>query len=237
VDFVEKRITPEKNVIILKCKDFVVYNLTLPTQEDATNISNSIETLSTLTNVTLHYPYFCAKSSLEEREHVMYSVEKELATLPKGYWRLSDVNANYKVCSTYPPQLIVPSNITDQMILRSSDFREGGRFPVVSYVHSNNTILLRSSQPLTGSNSRRCKEDEKIINTVLKPGQRGYIIDARSQQITQQAKSKGGGSESEYNYPQWKKIYQNIHRFHVQQESYVKFVESCIEQNIVLING
>ena len=38
---------------------------------------------------------------------------------------------------------------------------------------------MRSSQPLTGSNGRRCKEDEKIINTVLKPGQRGYIVDAR----------------------------------------------------------
>jgi len=232
VDSVEKRITTEQNSIIIRCKDFKIYTLIVPNQEDAINISNSIETLSTLTNISLHYPYFRAKSSLEEQENIVYSVKKELEELPKDNWRISEVNANFKVCNTYPPQLIVPSNITDQMILKSADFREGGRFPVLSYIHSNNTVLMRSSQPLTGSNGRRCKEDEKIINTVLKPGQRGYIVDARSTQTVQQSKSKGGGSESEYSYPQWKKIYQNIHRFTLQQESYVKFVEACVDPNI-----
>jgi len=47
---------------------------------------------------------------------------------------------------------------------------------------------MRSSQPLSGPNSKRCKEDEKLINSVLGPGKRGYIIDTRTQTVAQSAK-------------------------------------------------
>jgi myotubularin-related protein 9 len=50
------------------------------------------------------------------------------------------------------------------------------------------SVLMRSSQPLTGPNSKRCKEDERLINSVLGPGKRGYIIDTRTQTLAQAAK-------------------------------------------------
>jgi myotubularin-related protein 9 len=50
------------------------------------------------------------------------------------------------------------------------------------------SVLMRSSQPLTGPNSKRCKEDERLINSVLGPGKRGYIIDTRTQTLAQTAK-------------------------------------------------
>ena len=40
---------------------------------------------------------------------------------------------------------------------------------------------MRSSQPLSGPNVKRCREDEKLLNSVLKTGMRGYIIDTRHQ--------------------------------------------------------
>lgn len=71
---------------------------------------------------------------------------------------------------------------------------------------------MRAGQPLTGTNGRRCKEDEKLINATLRPGKRGYIIDTRTISVAQQAKARGGGFESEANYPQWRRIHKSIER-------------------------
>lgn len=73
--------------------------------------------------------------------------------------------------------------------------------------------MMRSSQPLTGTNGRRCKEDEKLINATLRPGKRGYIIDTRSLNVAQQARAKGGGFEQEVYYPQWRRIHKCIERW------------------------
>ena len=47
---------------------------------------------------------------------------------------------------------------------------------------------MRSGQPMTMPNSRRCKEDEKLLNCVLAREKRGYIIDTRTQNLAQSAK-------------------------------------------------
>ncbi len=52
-------------------------------------------------------------------------------------------------------------------------------------------VILRSSQPLTGTNNRRCKEDEQLVNAVLGIGRRGYILDTRAQSIAKAALQKG----------------------------------------------
>lgn len=75
--------------------------------------------------------------------------------------------------------------------------------------------MMRAGQPLTGTNGRRCKEDEKLINATLRPGKRGYIIDTRTINVAQQAKARGGGFESEANYPQWRRINKAIERWAV----------------------
>lgn len=72
--------------------------------------------------------------------------------------------------------------------------------------------MMRAGQPLTGTNGRRCKEDEKLINATLRPGKRGYIIDTRTISVAQQAKARGGGLESEANYPQWRRIHKAVER-------------------------
>ena len=51
--------------------------------------------------------------------------------------------------------------------------------------------MMRCSQPLTGSNNRRCKEDERLVNSVMGKGNKGYIIDTRSPAAAKSAQSKG----------------------------------------------
>lgn len=81
------------------------------------------------------------------------------------------------------------------------------------FSHFHIQVMMRAGQPLTGTNGRRCKEDEKLINATLRPGKRGYIIDTRTISVAQQAKARGGGLESEANYPQWRRIHKAVERW------------------------
>jgi len=94
----------------------------------------------------------------------------------------------FQVCSSYPAAVVVPKVIPDEIIIKAATFRQNNRFPVLCYLHKNGSVLLRSGQPLVGPSGKRCKEDEKLINSVLGPGKRGYIIDTRNQTLAQTAK-------------------------------------------------
>ena len=230
VDNVEKRFSPAKNVLILKCKDFKQYSLIIPSQEEAINVCSSIEALSHVANPALHYPFFYrAKFDFTENGYGLFSIKNEFRSLEKitSDFRISDVNNNYQVCSSYPSRLIVPKSVDDKTLAKSAQFRHGGRFPVLSYYHTNGRVLLRSSQPLVGPNNKRCKEDERLVNAFLGVNYRAYIIDLRQQQSVTQSRAKGGGSELDCNYPQWRKIYQGIMKCSLQQESLVRIVDAC----------
>jgi hypothetical protein len=57
-------------------------------------------------------------------------------------------------------------------------------FPTFLFFFLIQAVMMRSSQPHSGPNVKRCREDEKLLNSVLKPGMRGYIIDTRHQSTT-----------------------------------------------------
>lgn len=48
-----------------------------------------------------------------------------------GVWRISSVNKNYQLCPSYPPQLLVPSCITDATLETVAKFRSSRRIPAV----------------------------------------------------------------------------------------------------------
>ncbi|NXU43188.1 MTMR9 protein, partial [Drymodes brunneopygia] len=89
--------------------------------------------------------------------------------------------------------------------------------------------LLRSSQPLTGPNRRRCREDEKLLGTILDEGDRAFIIDTRSAQAAKQARMGGGGTEPKSFYPQWRRLHRALDRGRPLQESFTRLVEACGE--------
>ncbi|XP_016125435.1 myotubularin-related protein 9-like [Sinocyclocheilus grahami] len=143
-------------------------------------------------------------------------------------WRVSKVNSDYSVCPSYPSAVIVPREVDDDKLIRSARFRQGGRFPVLSYCHHRNgMVIMRSSQPLTGANKKRCKEDELLLQAVIDGSELGYIIDLRSAQQAQQARMTGGGFESKSCYSHWKRIHRHHERGKVVQESLIKLVEVC----------
>lgn len=71
---------------------------------------------------------------------------------------------------------------------------------------------MRSSQPLTGANRKRCREDEDLLQAVIDGSDKGYIIDTRSSQQAQQARMAGGGFESKSFYSRWKRLHRQMER-------------------------
>ncbi|XP_026050888.1 myotubularin-related protein 9-like [Carassius auratus] len=235
IDSIEKRFVGSLGTIIVKCKDLRVIQLDIPGMEECLNIANSIEALSTLDSVSLMYPFFYRPlfEVIEDGWQLFVAEEsfKDLESMTDE-WRLSEVNKDFRVCPSYPSFLTVPKDIDDESLCKAASFRHGGRFPVLSYYHKKNgMVMMRAAQPLIGTNGRRCKEDEKLINATLCAGKRGYIIDTRTIAVAQQAKARGGGFEQEANYPQWRRIHKAIERSNVLQDSLIKLVEACNDQS------
>ncbi|KAM9433516.1 myotubularin-related protein 9 isoform 2-T2 [Salvelinus alpinus] len=216
--------------ITLKCKDLCVLQLDIPGMEECLNIARSIEYLSSLDIVSDMYPFFYRplKLSLQD-QWGLSSPEQNYAQMEElDRWRLSHVNKDYSVCPSYPPAVIVPHSIDDETLVKVAKFRQGGRFPVLCYYHrKNGMVIMRSSQPLTGANRKRCREDELLLQAVIDGSGLGYIIDTRSNQQAQQARMTGGGFESKSSYSCWKRLHRQLERGKVLQESLIKLVEAC----------
>ncbi|XP_015204267.2 myotubularin-related protein 9-like isoform X1 [Lepisosteus oculatus] len=221
--------------ITIKCKDLSVLQLDIPGMEECLNVASSIEALSSLESVTEMYPFFYRPTTLSLQNKWGLSTPEEdfqQIAIHSERWRLSDVNRDFSVCPTYPPTIIVPRAVEDEQLRRAARFRQGGRFPVLSYYHrKNGKVIVRSSQPLTGANRRRCREDELLLQAVMDGSERGYVIDTRSPQLAQQARVTGGGFESKSNYCNFKRLHRHLERGKALQESLIKLVEACTDQS------
>ncbi|XP_059805129.1 myotubularin-related protein 9-like [Hypanus sabinus] len=235
IDAIEKRFSGSSGIITVKCKDLCVWFLEIPGMEECLNIASSIEALSSLESVTDMYPFFYRPKSVklwQGWDLCRPEVQYDRLSSHTNNWRLSYVNKDFTVCPSYPDAVIVHRSIKDAALKIVAKFRQGGRFPVLSYYHrKNGMVIMRSSQPLTGANGKKCKEDENILAAVLPPGSAGYIIDTRSVQAAHQDKVKGGGWESKGNYPNWKRLHKPIDRGRVLQESLVKLVDAYSGQS------
>ncbi|XP_061599224.1 myotubularin-related protein 9 isoform X1 [Cololabis saira] len=235
IDAIEKRISGSSGTVTIKCKDLRVLQLDIPGMEQCLNIAHSIETLSCLDNVSEMYPFFYRPTDFSLQDGWGLSTPEEYYSQAKALqkkWRLSSVNRDYSVCPSYPPAVIVPHAVDDDTLKKAAKFRQGGRFPVLCYYHrKNGMVIMRSSQPLTGANRKRCKEDELLLQAVIDGSDKGYIIDTRSSQQVQQARMTGGGFESKSFYNHWKRLHRQMERGKALQESLIKLVEACGDES------
>ncbi|XP_077006602.1 myotubularin-related protein 9-like isoform X2 [Tamandua tetradactyla] len=234
VDSIEKRVAGDSGTITLRCKDLRVLQLDIEGVEATLDIARSIEALSSLESVITSFPFFYRPKGLRLGDawhfHPPESYYKRIARETNA-WRLSEANEDFSLCPSYPRAVIVPRAVDDQTLARSARFRQGGRCPVLSYYYApSGTVLLRSSQPLTGPQKRRCREDELLLRAVLagaRPEARGFILDTRSAQEAKQARITGGGTEAKAAYPGWKRLHRPLERGRPLQESFVCLVEAC----------
>ncbi|GBP41632.1 Myotubularin-related protein 9 [Eumeta japonica] len=223
--------------LYLKCKDLRIFQLDIGTTSELNLLAQTLENLSNLSEPSLFYPFFYRHMHpIKENGYTLYSIEEEFTkVLATEEWRVSRVNHRYDVCLGYPQCVLVPKSVDDECLIAAASFRQGGRFPILSYRHGNGAVLMRAGQPLYGPKHRRCRQDEKILNAVVSVGMKGVIYDLRSSNSITQQQNKGGGTESNSNYSQWKIYNRSMDDVDNQQqllESYSKLIEACNERDI-----
>lgn len=163
---------------------------------DCYAVARTIETLSNLNNYDLDYPFYyrCPFKVLDNGWNI-YDIELEftkIVSLLPDRFRITSVNKGFNVCQTYPEKVIVPKGIGDDYLRIAATFRDGGRFPVLSFVdRKSKSIVIRTSQPLIGPTNRRCVEDEEILSANLGTSKKGFIFDTRARALLGSAKAKG----------------------------------------------
>lgn len=82
-------------------------------------------------------------------------------------WRISAANKDFKLCATYPPEILVPKIISEQTLEKVAQFRSARRIPTVVWRHTGNgAVLARCSQPAVGWLGWRSAEDEDLVNAI-----------------------------------------------------------------------
>lgn len=233
---VNKEYPSKGGYLTLKCKNLMVCVFEIENLEDCMAVARSIERLSNLSAVQHEYPfYYRCPFTVLDNGWTAFDTEQEFARLMvrcKEGWRISAVNKGFRVCPSYPEMVIVPKGIGDDYLRISATFRDGGRFPVLSYYHQETkSSVVRCGQPLIGPANRRCKEDETILNALLSSASKGVILDTRSKQLAQNTKSRGGGCESQMYYSQWKYVHSAVPRIKEIHDALARLVELCNENN------
>lgn len=235
IEHVDKKFSGTHGVLTIITKDFLSFKLKIPGQEDALNVADSIEKLSSLESAASYYPFFYNRLNfnLKQNGWQLFSMQDEYKKIIQGqsdHWKISDVNAKHEVTGTYPSYVITPAAATEEMIKKSAHFRQGGRFPILCYLHNNKVPLLRSSQPLNGNNNKKSKEDQKLMSLYLTGfTTKGIIIDTRQSASAMSQRGRGGGYETEAHYPQWKRIPQNMDHPYTLSDSLSRLYEACCD--------
>jgi myotubularin-related protein 1/2 len=163
-------------------------------------------------------------------------------------WRLSSVNENFGLCSTYPRLLIAPANCTDRDLQSVSMFRSGQRLPTLCWGdRETGATMWRCSQPKAGV-SGSCQFDEKFLDFIAKscvgmqppappPCRRGpgypllFIVDCRPRASALANRAAGAGYETQTNYPNTRLEFYNIGNIHVMRDSLRSMTQLLLQSN------
>ncbi|XDV21543.1 hypothetical protein PO909_026630 [Leuciscus waleckii] len=84
-------------------------------------------------------------------------------------WRISNINTHYRVCASYPEQIIVPAAVSDQELESVAAFRSWKRIPAVVYRHqSSGAVIGRCGQPEVSWWGWRNADDEHLVQAIAK---------------------------------------------------------------------
>lgn len=98
-------------------------------------------------------------------------------------WRLSELNATYALCPTYPSVLVFPGAMQDEDIVGAASDRSIGRLPTLVWLHPDTRApLCRAAQPLSGMSGNSIEQDKRMCVAIKQSCPTGLplrIADAR----------------------------------------------------------
>lgn len=162
----------------------------------------------------------------ERHGHQIYNVFADFARmgvdLVNGPFRVTDMNLNYAICPTYPPQLVVPAAISDHEVASVAEFRSKGRLPICCFVHPRNSASIwRCAQPKRGILNAQNPADDRYLAHIghsNRQQKKIWIADCRPELNARVNKFTGGGTESS-NHQHANVSFLNIANIHAMRES------------------
>lgn len=165
--------------------------------------------------------------------HGLYDLDTDFARMGIGLkngasaFRVTQLNATFTMCPTYPAQLVVPAAATDAEIEAVASFRSKGRLPICSYVHAaNGAALWRCAQPQRGILHAQNHSDEQYLLHIARAStapthatpRQIWIADCRPELNARVNNLTGGGTESG-NLAHARVTFLNIGNIHAMRES------------------
>nr|XP_031548466.1 myotubularin-related protein 3 isoform X10 [Vicugna pacos] len=171
----------------LTCKDCKVIRCQFSTfeqcQEWLKRLNNAIRPPAKIEDLfSFAYHAWCMEVYASEKEqhgdlcrpgeHVTSRFKNEVERMGfdmNNAWRISNINEKYKLCGSYPQELIVPAWITDKELESVASFRSWKRIPAVVYRHqSNGAVIARCGQPEVSWWGWRNADDEHLVQSIAK---------------------------------------------------------------------
>ncbi|XP_053697624.1 myotubularin-related protein 3 isoform X2 [Sabethes cyaneus] len=172
--------------LIINCKDASTVKCTFKTSEQCSEWQRRItlsigvpETLECLFAFPFHA--WASESPTLNQDNEWYGrlqrvgnydddFRKEVERLQfdlRGAWRISHVNAEFKLCPSYPRMLLVPACISDDTLQNVASFRSSRRIPAVVWRHERTgAVIARCSQPEVGWLGWRNSKDEQLLKAL-----------------------------------------------------------------------
>ncbi|KAL7722046.1 Myotubularin [Entamoeba marina] len=160
---------------------------------------------------------------------------------PHTHWRITKINMDYSFSPTYPKELIVPREASDDLLIEASQFRSRSRIPVLTWSSSNGATITRSSQPLPGLSSVKCAADVEYLRCIARAvntqqnnnqnedsNKKLRILDFRPMVNAVANLAVGGGFETVKDYPFATMEFESIANIHVVREAWTKLLCACI---------
>lgn len=159
------------------------------------------------------------------QEYARMGIDTDVAPNPESPWRLSQVNADYSLCATYPFKLALPRRMSDAELRIVAGFRKRGRLPAMSWCGGRElsyASLWRCSQTTEGLMGQKCREDEKMVELIRLGAGSGadrdlLVIDLRPWKAAWANKAGGGGFEG---YPRCNLVFGEIDNIHCVRDAW-----------------
>ena len=176
----------------------------------------------------------------------IYDFEKEFKrqdinfSLHNKQFKILD-NSNYKFCETYPKNLIVPYDMTNDDLKKSAEFRTKNRIPTLTYRYKKyGNCIWRSSQTKSGFSGSN--KSDILLLTKIANNQKLCVYDARPFLNAYANKLKGAGYENinDYRNIDMKLNFCGMSNIHSVRNSFQKLMENvsyCTnDENTLFLN-
>uniref|UniRef100_A0A0G4GGA9 Myotubularin phosphatase domain-containing protein n=1 Tax=Chromera velia CCMP2878 TaxID=1169474 RepID=A0A0G4GGA9_9ALVE len=149
---------------------------------------------------------------------------------PPPKLRICRLNAQFRLCSTYPRFFAVPYGISDATVEKTAAYRSRGRVPALSWhCPVGGGSLWRCSQPKSAF--QRSAHDEEFLAAItdsLPPRtDQALILDARPYANALANKATGAGFENPKFYRSTRVEFANIQNIHVVREAHNRMQAVC----------